>query len=313
MLRPFLSVVLAASAAHPFVVYYSVGPISNWLAPHPTLLSLHQLVLARIVCLILSLFTVSGLIYLALRMIKIPHTFLIVLCSTTALLGLTIGTFFELAHYSRAGVFLLNAAIYLSVYALFYCLFVRMSLSMPRKLGGGLTIALILSISFPRLSYSLDRTFWMREQISIVKSFDFTMYAAAKISGNVKLNSFVAQKYAGSPPHLQLNFSQGIQLYQAKLTPDFNPPTNCGPIIPGLSFSTPNPCEKVFKSAKGREVYVHGYSNSISKDYYVRINDTLITFILYSIELTSLNLEDFVDSLEPTNAEGLQTLVRPSQ
>jgi hypothetical protein len=166
MLRPFLSVVLAASAAHPFVVYYSVGPIFNWLAPHPTLLSLRQVFFARIVCLILSLFTVSALILLALRMIKIPHTFLIVLCSTTALFSLTIGTFFDLARYSRAGFFLLNAAIYLSVYALFYWLFVRTSLSIMRKIGGGLTIALILSISFPRLSSSLDRTFSIRRRVA---------------------------------------------------------------------------------------------------------------------------------------------------
>ena len=50
MFKYVLSVALAASVAHPFIIDLYQGPIARWLAPRPTMLSLGEVIFARLVC-----------------------------------------------------------------------------------------------------------------------------------------------------------------------------------------------------------------------------------------------------------------------
>lgn len=311
MLR-LLPVVLAASVAQPLINRLYAGPIYNWLTPHPTLLSIGQVFIARFVCLALSLLTVSILVLLALIVLKVPRLFFIVLCSTVALFSTTSASFVGLARYSRVSFYLLNAILYMSVYFIFYSIFVRTELSIKGKIGAGLAIAAFFYLCSSRLWYSLNSAFYRREMLSIVRDFDFTVYAPADPSGKVRLKDFVARKDVDWPAYLELFLNQEVDLYETRLTTVFNPPDDCGPFLPGLSLSMTYPCKKVFVTPKGREVYMRVYSGGKSKEYYFRVNATLITFKQRAIEPPALNLEEFVDSFEPTNAEGLQALLRSS-
>lgn len=311
MLRILFPVVLAASVAQPFISHLYVGPISNWMAPRPTMLSIGQVIVARFLCLALSLLTVSILIVLALVALKIPQASLIVLCSTLALFSTTSASFVGLARHSRVGFFLLNAILYLSVYAIFYWLFVHAGIPIIGKIGGGLAAAALLFLCSSQLWISLDTAFYWRGQLSIVRNFDFTVYAPARLSGKIKLEHFVAYKNSSDiPAYLELHFVQGVDLYETRLTTAFNPPDDCGPFLPGSHISLTQPCKRAFVTPKGREVYMQSYAGSTSKDYYFRMGDTLITFRQSGVEPTAFDPEEFVDSFEPTGAKGLYTSSR---
>ena len=148
MLIRLLLLVALASVAHSLITNFYAGHIYNGLMLPPNLDSvflpkivhlvlslltapmmvLHILMLRVLniphpssiaLCSTVALLTVSVTVLVMLRVSNIPHPFLIVLCSVVALFSTAGDTFVGLACYSQPSFYLLNAIFYLFVYCIF--------------------------------------------------------------------------------------------------------------------------------------------------------------------------------------------------
>ena len=311
MLKKILPLAIAASFLQPFSNIVYMETVFKWLVPQTNFSSLGQAVLALIFSVLLSLLTTWLLLAFALKALRIPHPFLIVLCSTAALFSSTTGSFTGIASYSRPAYYLLNVCFYLSVYALYYWVFAHTNFSVLEKTIGGLIVAVLMNFLLSPIWSSLNSELYRRKKIAAVESLDFVLYAPTKTLGGIGLQYFEASNvkdYSDNRPYLELIYGNpSLYLYERRINGDFNPPFDCGSIHPGMSLGKTYTCEKFLATPRGREVYARSSGSSGDIEYYVKLNDTLITFRQSGTESAVVSVEDFVDSFEPTNAAGLQS------
>ncbi|MDQ3982552.1 MAG: hypothetical protein M3271_07735 [Actinomycetota bacterium] len=130
-------------------------------------------------------------------------------------------------------------------------------------------------------------------QDSRLQSTGFQLFGATRLPGDQELTLVHTADGDTDHPWVKLEYGSPGDMVMLLEYEDFgrySPPSNCGPEHPGASPDLPRPCEKVYTTAQGYEVF----RSSLANTAYVKIGATIIT-----TSWGSDGVKKVLDSLRP--------------
>lgn len=132
-------------------------------------------------------------------------------------------------------------------------------------------------------------------QESRLESTDFQLFEATRLPSGQELTLVHTADSDTEHPWVKLEYGSPGDMVMLLEYLDFglyNPPSNCGPEYPSASPDLPRPCEEVYTTAQGYEVF----RSSLSNTAYLKIGSTVIT-----TSWGQEGVEQVLDSLKPVD------------
>lgn len=151
------------------------------------------------------------------------------------------------------------------------------------------------------------------EKQTKLANLDFQLYAPKNKTGNFVYKEYSFNNYS-DPQHVDLDLTNATASI-FKRPSYFNPPTDCGQTTPYGDGSTKFECVFIGTSQKGNKVYSYTqaatlkYSpNAKPESYFIDMGPTVISIYYFHNSVSTPDIIQIADSLEPVSLQELKNL-----